>query len=176
MPSRVKSYLNGFTISTFGQQNKSQLAAVVGVGKERLVKGDTMADVEQPLAHLQVLLVEDEPDIAELLLLILRNAGAEVRLVTSAETALSLLEHYHPDVLISNVRLPEKNGDWLIRQVHAQQSQEDLPAIAITSYSREVSQVKLLQSGFHCFMPKPLEPDDLIATVLHLTEGSSVST
>lgn len=132
-----------------------------------------MATTRQTLAHLQVLVVEDELDIAELLVFVLKESGAVVKLATTAQEALSLLKDYQPDILVSNIRLPDQDGDWLIRQVHAQSLQQKLPAIAVTSYDREFSRRHMLQAGFHHFLYKPLDPDELIAEVLNLTNGNS---
>lgn len=131
-----------------------------------------MAKVEQLLMHLRVLVVEDELDIAELLVFVLEESGAVVKLATTAQEALSLLKDYQPDILVSNIRLPDQDGDWLIRQVHAQSLQQKLPAIAVSSYNREISRRHMLQAGFHQFLHKPLDPDELIAEVLNLTNGN----
>jgi CheY-like chemotaxis protein len=129
---------------------------------------------EPPLNGLQVLLVEDEPDIAELLIIMLKDVGAEITLVTSAEEALATLEHQHPDILISNIRLPMHNGDWLIREIrsHEPASTPPLPAIAITSYTRDVHAENLLEAGYHWYLPKPHDPDELVAIVWNLTRGN----
>lgn len=121
------------------------------------------------LAGLTVLLVEDEPDIAELFTFILEEYGAEVILVNSAVEALSKLGQRRPDILVSNVRLPEEDGRWLIEQIrHLDEVWSELPAIAVTSYTREVDAEGALQSGFQHFMPKPLDPDELVQEILKL--------
>ncbi|MBE9182995.1 response regulator [Oculatella sp. LEGE 06141] len=123
------------------------------------------------LEGVQVLLVEDEPDMAELFVLILEDLGAEVILVDSACKALSIMENQHPDILVSNLRLPDESGKWLIQQIRKLEAswQRPLPAIAVTSYTREVNSDNLVEAGFHRFMPKPLDPDELVAAVLKLT-------
>jgi CheY-like chemotaxis protein len=120
------------------------------------------------LEGVKVVLVEDEVDIANLLLFILEEAGAEVTLFTEAEPVSALLETLKPDVLLSNVNLPGHNGDWLIRQirVHPCQAVCRLPALAITSYLRTVSANCMLEAGFDAFIAKPNDPDELIATLL----------
>ncbi len=120
------------------------------------------------LTGIQILLVEDEPDVATFLLFLLEEAGAEVTVLTEAIPALAILEELRPDVLLSNVKLPDQDGDWLIRQIRTHESEAVrlLPAVAVTSYLREVAAASLLSAGFDFFLPKLTDPDNLIATVL----------
>jgi len=127
---------------------------------------------QELLAGLIVLLVEDEPDIAELFTFILEEYGAEVVLVNSAVEALGELGQRLPDILVSNVKLPEEDGRWLIEQIrHLEGVWNKLPAIAVTSYTREVDAERALQSGFQHFMSKPLDPDELVQEILKLVKG-----
>ncbi len=121
------------------------------------------------------MLVEDEPDIAELLSFILQGFGAEVIEVHSAEAAWNLLTQSQPDILICNIRLPDHDGSWLVKQVRQREveHEERLPAIAVTSYTREVGQAYALSAGFQQFMQKPLDPYQLVAEVVALTEPAS---
>jgi CheY-like chemotaxis protein len=120
------------------------------------------------LEGVKVVLVEDEVDIANLLLFILEDAGAEVTLFTEAEPVSALLEILKPDVLLININLPGHNGNWLIRQIRAHpcRAVSRLPALAITSYLRTVSADCMLEAGFDAFISKLTEPDELIATLL----------
>lgn len=127
---------------------------------------------EHPLAGVRVLLVEDELDIADLLLFILQEAGAEVTWVTQADEALFHVNQNCPDILVSNVRLPRQDGDWLIRQIRATEteSSQHLPAIAVTSYTREFAASRMLEAGFEEFLPKDFESGQLISTILRLID------
>jgi CheY-like chemotaxis protein len=113
-------------------------------------------DPSQVLSGVHVLLVEDEPDIADLLVLILERAGAEVTALTDAETALARLESLRPNILLCNVKLPLQHGGWLIEQIrmHACSNLRQLPAIALTSYTRDVSKSAALNAGFNRFLVK----------------------
>ncbi len=120
-------------------------------------------------------MVEDEPDIAELLIFILKTAGAEVMAFIDAEAALSMLEFCHPDILLSNIKLPAHDGDWLIKQirVHSSSLLRQLPAIAITSYTREVSSRMALDAGFDRFLVKFESPETIVAEIVHLLSTSA---
>lgn len=130
----------------------------------------TQANREQPLAGVQVLLVEDEFDVANLLLFILNEAGAETVWVMQSNDALACLHHFHPDILLSNIRLPDCDGDWLIQQLRHAESERGthIPAIAITSYTRDVAANKMLEAGFDRFLSKPFDPEEIISIILAL--------
>lgn len=122
------------------------------------------------LSGLRVLLVEDEFDLASLVVFVLQQLGADVRLVFTADEALQLIHRCQPDLLICNVQLPTHDGIWLIRQVrfsgiHSQR----LPAIALSSSTRDVYYDTLLASGFQRFLVKPITPDKLAVEVCSLT-------
>lgn len=134
------------------------------------VTGKTQAHQTQPLAGVTVLLVEDERDIADLLLFILNEAGAEVIWVMQANEALVWLDCSRPDILLSNIRLPDYDGDWLIQAIRQAESGKmpPLPAIAITSYTREFSADTVLEAGFDRFLPKHIDAEAIISTILDL--------
>ncbi|WP_341528072.1 response regulator [Nostoc sp. UHCC 0302] len=129
----------------------------------------------QHLVGIRILLVEDEPDIADLLIFILETAGAEVIALLDAEAALATLESFHPDILLSNVKLPHHDGNWLIKQIrlHSSLLLRQLPAIAITSYTREVSCHKALNAGFDRFLVKLESPQEIVSEIVHLLSKHS---
>lgn len=129
----------------------------------------------QPLKGVQVLLVEDEADIASLLIFVLQEAGATVTLCESAETALSVLEVVRPNILVSNIRLPQQDGAWLIRQIHnhPRPDVQQIPLIAVTSYTREFAASQAILSGFDFFLPKLESPNILIGTIFTFAKLSS---
>ena len=131
-------------------------------------------DEERPLTSVKVLLVEDEFDVAELLLFILQDAGAEVVWLAQATEVLPELHQQDPDILISDIKLPDYDGTWLIQQIRRAETQTcgHLPAIAVTCYTREVSEQRMLDAGFERFITK-FEFDQLVPTILKLIESSS---
>ena len=130
----------------------------------------TEARQQNSLEGIHILLVEDEPDIADLLLFVLQTAGATVRRCSSAETALPLLESFRPNLLISNIKLLSHDGNWLIQQVrnHSCPELRHLPALGVTSYHREVSADRALASGFDCFLSKLDSPHKLVEVISSL--------
>lgn len=128
--------------------------------------GDRLAD----LTGLSVLVVEDNDDARKLLAAILERAGAVVQSAPSAESALTLLNHLHPDILISDIEMPGEDGYSLIRKIRLQESPaRDVPAIALTAYARSIDRVRALAAGFQMHMAKPVEPLELAAAVRSLS-------
>ncbi|MBD1846631.1 response regulator [Cyanobacteria bacterium FACHB-63] len=126
---------------------------------------------QQPLTGIHILLVEDEPDMMTLLVFVLEAEGAIVSTCTDAETALSILEFSQPDILMSNIRLPEQNGIWLIQHIrqHSHPEIRQIPVIGITSYDRETSAEQALNAGFDCFLSKLDPPEALTEAIYTLT-------
>lgn len=127
-------------------------------------------DCPARLAGVLTLLVEDEFEIADLFTFVLHEEGAQVIHAGSAEDALLVIEQRLPDILICNIKLPDRDGDWLIQQIRAGGLNHAIPAIAVTSYSREVCVQRALEAGFQEFLPKPIDPDELVDAVLRLLD------
>jgi signal transduction histidine kinase/FixJ family two-component response regulator len=119
------------------------------------------------LASVSVLVVDDEPDARDLVATVLRAAGAEVTLATSALSALEALSTALPTVLVSDVGMPDVDGYELIRRVRSQlgAAGATLPAVALTAYAREEDRRLALGAGFHNHVAKPVEPSELLHIV-----------
>lgn len=123
------------------------------------------------LSEVQILLVEDEPDLADLLSFILKDAGAEVIEVTYAIDALEILEHTQPDMIICNIKLPDADGRLLITKVRTREAEQEsgqIPAIAVTSYGREVNIASALSAGFQQIIYKPIDPTEFVSEIANL--------
>ena len=119
------------------------------------------------LSGLKVLIVDDQPDARELLARVLQGCKAEVVVAAGAAEALALMESERPDVLVSDIGMPEVDGFELIRRVRALGAARGgrIPAIALTAFARSEDRTKALHSGFQVHVAKPVEPAELIATV-----------
>ncbi|MBD2021278.1 response regulator [Leptolyngbya sp. FACHB-36] len=129
-----------------------------------------LADNTPNLQGVRVLVVDDEPDNLELIRFILEDVGAVVTAVSSAQGALRVLPNVKPDVLVSDVGMPEMNGYALMQQVQAvlSESGERIPAIALTAYAGEANQQLALAAGFQVHLSKPIEPIELVTTIAQL--------
>jgi CheY-like chemotaxis protein len=133
--------------------------------------GATSFDCPPTLAGLRVLVVDDEPDTRGLLRKVLEGCGSEVTTAGSAAEALAAFAESKPDVLISDIGMPEEDGYELIGKVRASErgTADRIPAIALTAYARVEDRVRALNAGFQVHVPKPIEPAELVAVVASLT-------
>lgn len=120
------------------------------------------------LVGLQVLVVDDEVDTRELITFVLEQDGAQVTAVASASEALVAIERWKPDVLISDIGMPQEDGYTLIRKVRASEAGQSIPAVALTAYAREEDSRNAIQAGFHRHIAKPVEPTQLVEVVAEL--------
>ncbi|WP_392531069.1 PAS domain-containing protein [Nostoc sp. C117] len=122
------------------------------------------------LTGIRVLAVDDDPDARELLTVLLTEYGAEVLTVTSAAEVLANLESFQPDVLVSDIGMPEVDGYTLIQQIRALPPEKggEIPAIALTAYARVSDRQQTITSGYQRHVTKPLDPEELVQTVVEL--------
>ncbi|MEH2330386.1 hybrid sensor histidine kinase/response regulator [Nostoc sp.] len=138
--------------------------------KESEVKVDNLLI----LNGLQILVVDDNADTRELIAFILEQSGAQVTAVSSVGEALEALGQLKPDVLVSDIGMPDEDGYSLIRKVRAQQAEQEekILAVALTAFARDEERRLALQAGFQVYVSKPIEPEDLVMVVANLTKSS----
>jgi signal transduction histidine kinase/CheY-like chemotaxis protein len=122
------------------------------------------------LAGVKVLLVDDADDTLDVLQQILRHSGATTMAASSAGTALALLEREQPDVIVSDIGMPDVDGFELMRRIRrrAASAGGSIPAIALTAFTRQDDRHKAMQAGFNGYLAKPVEPGSLVA---HIAEA-----
>ncbi|HYC54947.1 MAG TPA: ATP-binding protein [Candidatus Binatia bacterium] len=127
--------------------------------------------IETMLPGVRVLLVDNDPDTLNMLATALRENGAKVRTAASAAEAFEVLQWYNPAVLISDLAMPEEDGFSFISRLRAREARGGrlIPAIALTAYARVEDRRRALLAGFNMFVPKPVEPGELIVTIAELT-------
>jgi CheY-like chemotaxis protein len=125
------------------------------------------------LTGVRVLAVDDEPDARELLMTVLTMYGAEVLTLSSAAEVLTAIVSFQPNVLISDIGMPDVDGYRLIQQIRALSPEQGgrIPAIALTAYAREEDHQRAIVSGFQQQVTKPLEPERLVQAVVALVRG-----
>jgi PAS domain S-box-containing protein len=125
------------------------------------------------LDQVHVLAVDDEPDARGFVFEVLRRAGADVRVASSAAEALEILEGFQADVLIADVEMPGEDGFVLLRRVR--EAGYEMPAIAVTAHSSVEDRLRVLTAGFRLHVPKPVDVAELrllIASVIpHVLES-----
>jgi len=124
--------------------------------------------VNRPLDGLRVLVVDDDPDSLELLGLVLAGGGAQVTACASAESALDAFRTTPPDVVVSDLSMPRRDGYWLVHQMRAPGPARGVPALALTAFGSRYRRDVALAAGFQDQIAKPVEPDELCAAVARL--------
>jgi signal transduction histidine kinase/FixJ family two-component response regulator len=121
-----------------------------------------------------ILVVDDEVDARDLIATALRSKGAEVLTAESAANALSLITTRAFTAIVSDIGMPNSDGYELIGRIRTASGARghELPAVALTAYSREEDRRRALAAGFQAYLAKPVEPDDLIEIVARLTADS----
>ncbi len=124
----------------------------------------------QVLKNRRVLVVDDEPDTRKMLSRVLRRAGSEVFCASSVPEALEIFETFKPDILLSDISMPEYDGYELIKKVRAKDAGHggQIPAIALTAHAHPEEKARTLSSGFQFHLIKPVEAHQLIETVRDL--------
>jgi CheY-like chemotaxis protein len=125
------------------------------------------------LYGLKILVVDDDVDTRELIEWVLKRVGAEVTSVGSAREALEVLEHEKPQVLVSDIAMPEEDGYTLLKKIRALPPERGgrIPAIALTAHSLVQDRLQSLRAGFQSHVPKPVVPEELVevvASIIHL--------
>ena len=121
----------------------------------------------------QILVVDDDQDALDMLTVVLTEAGAAVRTAASATEALALLRWIRPDVLVSDLAMPDEDGYSLIRNLRAieRESGRETPAVALTAYVRVQDRARAEAAGFNVFVEKPVDPEELIAVLAGIAES-----
>ena len=118
----------------------------------------------------KVLVVDDESDSLDILTMILEQEGAEVMPVTSAKEALETFSKLTPDLIISDIGMPEADGYTLITQIRALPQGKNLPAIALTAYAGEIDIQRSIDAGYQKHIAKPIDLPELITTIVQLIQ------
>jgi PAS domain S-box-containing protein len=123
------------------------------------------------VAGLRVLVVDDDGDTCDMIRAALDQCGAVVQTASSAESALQLFRSSQPDVLISDIGMPEVDGYELIRRIREIEHGlgTKVPAVALTAFARIEDRVKSLASGYQMHVAKPVEPAELLTIVASLS-------
>lgn len=118
-----------------------------------------------------ILLVEDDADGRDVLTVLLEVQGAKVTSTGSVREALDVLDAIRPDVIVSDIGMPEEDGYTLIRRVRAREAERGgtIPVIALTGYVNAEDRTRLLAVGFQAHLRKPIDPDEIVAAIASLT-------
>ena len=127
------------------------------------------------LQGLNVLVVDDEVDSREFMMFVLTDSGAVVRAASSAAEAFELASSFVPDVLVSDIGMPEEDGYSLLIRLRSLKTQSGgkLRAIALTAYARDEDRDRALKAGFDRHLAKPVLPNILVEAIVSLSRAGA---
>ncbi|MBI2162365.1 MAG: response regulator [Candidatus Rokubacteria bacterium] len=129
------------------------------------------------LGGIRIVVVDDEDDVRELLVDILRSHGAHVESAASARAALLLLRTSRPDVLVTDIAMPKEDGFWLIREVRALSPAEGgrVSVLAVSGHMSAGDRHRLTAAGFDELMEKPVDLQKFCETVSRLGASARIT-
>jgi signal transduction histidine kinase/CheY-like chemotaxis protein len=129
----------------------------------------------EDIEGVRVLVVDDEPDSRDVVRRLLESRKACVKAAANAHEAIALLEEWRPDVLISDIGMPEEDGYSLVKRVRAlaPESGGHTAAIALTAYARAEDRAHALKAGFQYHLSKPVQATELVALVARAAKKAS---
>jgi PAS domain S-box-containing protein len=136
-------------------------------------KNTTTAKIKPDLTSLQgirVLVVDDDLDNRKLLTILLEQHQAEVMTVASAMEVSSVLKGFKPDILVSDIGMPDVDGYTLLRSIRCLSPEQggQIPAIAVTAYARPEEAQQALACGFQRHLSKPIDANELVSAIAEL--------
>jgi CheY-like chemotaxis protein len=138
--------------------------------------GSISLEPSSRLDGVSVMVVDDEPDTRDMLRIMIAQLGAEVRACASSDEAMRLLSEWKPDVIVSDIEMPDEDGYELMRKVRrseAKRGGRKVPAIALTAYGRVEDRLRALSVGYQMHIAKPAEPAELAAMIASLAARSA---
>ncbi len=132
----------------------------------------------QVLNGIKILVVDDEHDSRELLAMILTRCGSDVRCSDSAANAIEAFNEWQPDLLVSDIGMPNEDGYSLIQRVRSMDSNyaRRVPAVALTAYATDEDRLNALSAGFQMHVPKPIEPESFVSSLASVLSGNGSKT
>lgn len=130
------------------------------------------AKSEPASARARILLVDDEPGLREAVQAYLEDSGFEVIPAANAQQALQLLSTTQPQLIISDIMMPGMDGYQFLAQVRKLDPYSHLPVVFLTAKGMTADRIQGYRAGVDAYLPKPFDPEELVAIVSNLIERS----
>jgi PAS domain S-box-containing protein len=136
----------------------------------RDMQDSQLSDAEFPLNAVKILIVDDDADSRDFLEFALSDLGAIITSVGSVSSALEIFSSLNPDILISDIGMPEQDGYDFIHQIRRLPPEQGgkIPAIALTAYASDKDRDEVIEAGFQIHLSKPVMPDELTSVIAQL--------
>ncbi|MEG4005220.1 PAS domain S-box protein [Microcoleus sp. Pol11C1] len=153
--------------------------SVAGLGELAIPPSKARAPVKESfvnsnLSGVRVLVVDIDADSLDFACTVLEDCGAQVETASSGKGALEAIERLNPDVLAIDIGIQALDGEALLQQVRSRMVDREIPALAFTAVGRVEERIRALQQGFQIYVPKPIEPAELVAVVASLAARSKI--
>lgn len=123
----------------------------------------------------RLLLVDDEPGLRDAVKAYLEESDFIVDVASNATEGWELLQHNLPDLVISDVMMPKVDGYQFLKQVREDERFKALPVVFLTAKGMTTDRIQGYQAGCDAYLPKPFDPDELVAIVSNLLERRAVA-
>jgi DNA-binding response OmpR family regulator len=117
---------------------------------------------------MKILVVDDDAIVIKSCKRILEAEGFEVSTVPGADDALEAIKHYGFDLLLIDVKMPKRDGMYLMREI--KKGWSEIPVIIMSGYPTPETIADVLNLGANLFIPKPFRPDELVKSVRRVLE------
>ena len=169
----VELHNGAITASSLGKGQGATFTVTLPLLEEEATRQEEQTGQEEIsptlLSNKKILVVDDEPDNCTYLSCALEEYGAIVTTASCAKEALAIFEEFQPDIIISDIGMPEEDGHTLIRKIRQLTTHNcNIPAIALTAYTKQEDRERSRNAGFQLHMTKPVEPTELIKAISNL--------
>jgi CheY-like chemotaxis protein len=119
------------------------------------------------LSHITIVVIDDNSDVRRFVGAFLAHLGANIALAPSAIEGLEAIKTYRPDLVLSDISMPGRDGFDLLRDIRALAPDDggSVPVIAMTALVTRLDGARFLNAGFQAFLPRPFHPDKLVETI-----------
>ncbi|MFV8258494.1 ATP-binding protein [Bdellovibrio bacteriovorus] len=152
LPVLAAQLHEGFTTSHFGYENFVE----------------TNPEHPKTLDEVRIMIVDDDADTRNLLSVVLKKAGANVVTADSAQKAFDLYQVFNPQILLSDISMPDIDGYSLLKMIRTLPGSENLWSVALTAHARPEEHERALAAGFHMHIAKPVQTSELINAISNL--------
>ncbi len=148
-------------------------ASIHDVSEVAIGEGPPLRSLEQRLAGINVLVVEDEPDAREVVGALLESRGAHVVLTASAAEAYTSLDRELPDIIVSDIGMPDEDGYQFVRRVRNLSPDRggSTPIVALTAYASPQDRRKTREAGYSHHLAKPVDAEELVNVLASFSTG-----
>ena len=153
------------TVESEGAGRGTKFTMTVALIPESTLAAENRAQARHSLAGMEVLIVEDSEDTLALLSTIFGHKGASVTTASSANEALERVAGKRPNLILSDIGMPDTDGYQFLQQVKVLPGMKEVPAIAISGYASDEDRARALDVGYLALVPKPIDVDDLFGLI-----------